>query len=164
MTAEASDGYYWRVHFKMTDGDGNTLITTDQSSPIVCRDDLGATSFILSHDLYHYFGEPGAMIKYGNGFGYQIPHLKLTDASKEQFKFFYKVDGLLMKWEAFVPAFFSDAGADDYKDLTCRSTFGWKPHAALGDSGIGIIHMGTRRYMVSRKNAAEKVAQYLWKE
>ena len=30
--------------------------------------------------------------------------------------------------------------------------------------GIGIMHLGTERYMVSSKDAAEKVAQDLWRE
>ena len=77
-----------------------------QSAPIVCRDDLGATSFILSHDLYHFFGEPDTTIKYGQGFGYKIPHRKLTNASKFEFRFLYKVDGLDMEWESFEPVFF----------------------------------------------------------
>ena|SRR5437762_13050048 len=52
MIADPSDGYYWRIHIKLTDQHGNTLITTDTSAPIVVRDDLGVMSFILSHDLY----------------------------------------------------------------------------------------------------------------
>jgi hypothetical protein len=164
MTAEANDGYYWRIHFKMTDEHGNTVITTDQSVPIVCRDDLGATSFILSHDLYYFFGEPDAKIKYGRGFGYKIPHLQLTNTSKMQFRFWYKVDGLDMEWELFVPVFFSEFETDDAKDLVCQSTFGWKPQVALGNSGIGIMHLGTERYMISSKDAAENVAKYLWRK
>lgn len=62
-----------------------------------------------------------------------------------------KVDGLGMEWDSFVPVFFFHPETRDAKDLACQSTFGWKSHAALSNSGIGIMHLGTKRYMVSSK-------------
>jgi hypothetical protein len=164
MTAEASDGYYWRFHFKLTDKAGNTLIATDRSSPIVARDDLGATSFILSNDLYHFFGEPESIHAEGQGFGHKILHYKLSVRTTSQFDFWYKLDGLDMEWEKFVPLFFPEPESNDPRDLSRLSTFGWKSQAALKNSGIGFVHFGRERYIVSGGEAAQKVAQYLWKK
>jgi hypothetical protein len=38
--------YYLRFQIKSTNKTGNSLIATDESSPLVARDNLGATSFI----------------------------------------------------------------------------------------------------------------------
>src|SRR5436190_1833316 len=118
MTAEASDGYYSRFHFKMTNKIGKTLIATEQSYPIVARDDLGASSFILSYELYLFFGESEAEIKLGQGFGYKIRHRKLSIAATSRFDFWYKVEGLDMEWENFVPLFFPEPQSDNTHDLS----------------------------------------------
>jgi hypothetical protein len=163
MTADASDGYYWQFRFKMTDKAGNTLIATSHSSPIVGRDDLGATSFILSHDLYLFFGEPESDIKMGQGFGYRISHRKLTVNATSHYDFWYKIEGLEMSWEKFEPLFFPEPQAGNMRDLSLQTTFGWKPQAVLERSGIGFIHFGRTRYVVSTREAAEKVVKSLWK-
>ena len=164
MTADTTDGYYWRVHIKLTDHHNNTLIKTDHSTPIVVRDDLGATSFILSHNWYRYFGEPDTTLKFGRGFGYSIPHRKLTDGAKASSKFWYKLDGLNMDWECFEPLFFLDQEPNNGQDLASFCTFGWKPQAALKSLGIGFVHLGIECYIVSGRESAEKVVKEMWKE
>ena len=148
----------------MTDKTGNILIATDQSSPIVARDDLGATSFILSHEYYLFFGAPESVIRLGQGFGYQIPHRRITIEATSRFDFWYKLEGLDMDWEKFMPLFFLEPEPDNERDLSLQSTFGWKAQAALERSGIGFIHFGRERYIVSSKEAGEKVVQDLWKK
>jgi hypothetical protein len=114
--------------------------------------------------LYCFFGEPEVEIKLGQGFGYKIRHRKLTIAATSRFDFWYKLEGLDMEWENFVPLFFPEPESDNAHDLSHLSTFGWKPQAALDKSGIGFIHFGRERYIVSDGEAGGKVVQHLWRK
>ena len=147
--------------FKMAHSNGATMFTT--TSPVVARDDIGAGPFILNNDMCFFFGCPPTEARYGRGFTNVIPHLVLTPEAKEEYKFYYKFDGLRMEWKEFIPIFFQAGDDLDPKDLSLMCTLGWKAQADLGDKGIGFIQKGYTRYVVSGLNAAKDCSEELWK-
>jgi hypothetical protein len=112
--------------------------------------------------MYNILGNPKTDIAHGRGFGNQIPHLVLTQEAKAAFRFFYKIAGMQMEWKEFTPVFFQDNPEADPKDLALLCTFGWKHQAALSDDGMGFIHKGYKRYVVSGKAVAEGCVKDLW--
>jgi len=102
-------------------------------------------------------------VKYGQGFGEKIAHLALTGAAKAESKYYYRVEGLDMKWKQFQPVSFPEKpGRPGYKDLCSLPTIGWKEQGELGEEGIGFVHKGTTRYMVSGRTAAKYCCEMLW--
>ena len=112
--------------------------------------------------MYNILGNPTTELAHGQGFGYRIPYLVLTPEAKAAFKFFYKIAGMQMDWKEFTPIFFQDNLQADPNDLALLCTFGWKPQAALSDDGMGFVHRGYKRYIVSGQAAAEDCVKDLW--
>jgi hypothetical protein len=51
----------------------------------------------------------------------------------------------------------------DPREIAVMCTFSWRPQVALGEEGIGFVHM--RRYVVAEQKAsAEACAKGLWNE
>lgn len=144
----------------MTSSEANTTVTA--ALPVVKGDDHGERRVTLSTGTWYLFGEPDNEVRYGQGFGYRIPHFVPSEAVKAKFYFFYNynVEGLTMDWNKFEPVF-SDLPEEE-NDLSFLSTFGWKEQAKLGEQGIGIIHKGHTRYMVTSKDVAQAVVASLW--
>jgi len=157
------DGFYWRVLFRMTDAEGNVVVTTDPENPIVARDDSGAGPFISSPDLYFLFNAPETILREGRGFGYRIAHRVLTKEANALNKWYFKFLGIDMPWKEFTPVFFLENDNADEMDLSRLTTFGWKPAAALGEDGVGFLTKGYHRYAAASKKAAtgcvEKIFQ-----
>jgi hypothetical protein len=162
LPAEGVRGeYFWPVQIKVIDIHGHTIITTNPDEPIVVRDDLGASNWVLSHDLYLQFGEPPVEEKYGSD---RIRHWKLTNKGRQEFKFYFKFIGLNMEWQQFFPSFFPPTDPDVGEDnLAILNTIGWKGQSELDAQGIGFITKGSCRYAVMTENGARDCVEYLWR-
>jgi hypothetical protein len=151
------DGWYWQLRIKWTDPSGNTIHITN---PVVARDDTGCGPLILNDALYKELGQPECEIKGGRGFGYEIPHLVMTTEAKQESRFWWKLDGVEMKWIEFAPIFFRET--DKANDLASLPTLGWKTQALLGGEKMMFLQKGYRRFVAASKRAAQKVVEELY--
>jgi len=155
------DGWYWRLIFKWEDAHGNTIHITD---PVTVRDDTGCGPLILNHRLWLELGEPEYIIKQGNGFGYRIQHLLITDDAAGENKWFWKVAGLDMGWIEFRPLFFREQAGVGAADLSLITTFGWKAQALLGEIGVGFLQKDYRRGIALTEETAHIGVTDIWRK
>jgi hypothetical protein len=56
--------------------------------------------------------------------------------------FYYKIDGLEMEWQRFVPALFPPTDGTNDLDSAILNTLGWQPQAELIAQNIGFLAQG----------------------
>ncbi len=137
--AARGDGYYWRFELKMETMHGHIVYKTETAAPITVHDDLGASHIVLSHEIYLLMGEPWTEPMSGNGFGGKIQMKRLTLESKATYHFFYKIAGIEMDWQCFIPHFFPENADFQARDLSLLNTYGWMEQADLAEQNIGFV-------------------------
>ena len=152
-----------RSDLKMETMHGHIVYKTETAAPITVRDDLGASHIVLSHEIYLLMGEPWIEPMSGNGFGGKIQMKRLTLESKATYRFFYKIAGMEMDWQLFIPRFFPESADFQAGDLSLLNTYGWMEQVDLAEQNIRFVHIGHNRYAVNGVDVAKECAGELWK-
>lgn len=143
--------------------EGHIIYKTETAAPITVRDDLGASHIVLSHEIYLLMGEPWIEPMSGNVFGGKIQMKRLTLESKTICRFFYKIAGMEMDWQSFIPRFFPECANFQARDLSLLNIHGWMEQIDLAEQNIGFIHIGHNRCAMNDVDVAKKCTGELWK-